>query len=319
MMQAQQLDRVDHPEDAELANRTVPPLGRMRALEAVIENFPGGIALYDAELRMILCNANLRRMLDYPDHLFNERMPTLAQVFQLNAERGEYGPGAVELIVERRMALVKEHQPHQYERERPNGTILQVRGVPLEDGGFLSTYLDITDDKRREAIIDHMAYHDILTNLPNRYLFRDRLEIATANARRGFRMALLHIDLDGFKSVNNRFGQSVGDQLLRAAAGRLRNVTRETDTLARINGDEFVIIQTTIQDISDAEFLANRVIDALNQRYSIGDHSIETGASIGIALAPEDTTDPDQLLKQAEAALQICKAERPGTFRYWRF
>ena len=132
---------------------------------------------------------------------------------------------------------------HVLERERPDGTVLDVRGVPLEDGGFVTTYMDITERRRSEAKIAHMALHDALTGLANRVLLNERLEQALARVKRGDMVAVHLLDLDHFKNVNDTLGHPAGDKLLKDAADRLRALVRETDTIARMGGDEFAILQ----------------------------------------------------------------------------
>jgi len=289
----------------------------LRLLEAVVDNFPGGISVFDRDLRMVLCNEQQKRLLEYPDDLFADGYPTLEQIYRLNAERGEYGPGDVEEHVRVRMDLARQQRAHVFERTRPNGTILEIRGVPLAGGGFVTTYLDVTDQRRNQALVAHMAHHDPLTDLPNRLLFRDRLQQAVARVRRGERMALLYLDLDHFKPVNDQFGHSVGDLLLREVAARLRSTKRETDTVARLGGDEFVFIQTGIKDEADSTALARRLIHAIAAPYVVEGRTIVVGTSIGIATAPSHGTDPDDLLGKADFALYRCKAEGRGRFRHF--
>jgi diguanylate cyclase (GGDEF)-like protein len=291
---------------------------QVRLLEAVVANFPGGISLFDRNLQMVLCNEQQKQLLDYPASLFASGYPTLEQIFRFNAERGEYGPGDVEQHVRQRMALVMERRAHVFERTRPNGIVVEVRGVPLEGGGFVTTYLDVTDQRRNQALVAHMAHHDVLTNLPNRLLFRDRLQQAAARVRRGEAMALLYLDLDHFKPVNDSFGHAVGDALLKAVADRMRATARDTDTVARLGGDEFVIIQVGIKQASEAELLARRLAKAVSEPYEIAGHTIVIGTSIGIAIAPHDGTDPEGLLKMADHALYQCKAKGRGSFHFFQ-
>ena len=202
---------------------------RTRLLEAVIDNFPGGISVFDKDLRMVLCNDRQKQMLEYPDNLFADGFPSLEDIYWFNAKRGEYGPGEAEAHVRLRMDLARQQKAHTFERTRPNGTVLEIRGVPLRGGGFVTTYMDVTEQRQSQATIAHMAHHDSLTSLPNRILFKDRLEQAVARARRGEWIAVHFVDLDRFKPVNDGFGHAVGDALLRAVAERINRAKRETD------------------------------------------------------------------------------------------
>jgi len=287
----------------------------IKLLEAVVENFPGGISVFDRNLRMVLCNDEQKRLLDYPADLFVRGCPTLEEVYSFNAGRGEYGPGDAEAQVKTRMDLARQARPHVFERTRPNGTVLEVRGVPLRGGGFLTAYLDVTEKRRNQDIIARMAHYDELTDLPNRALFRDRLNQATARVRRGEKVALHYIDLDGFKPVNDNLGHASGDAVLRLVADRLRSNQRETDTVARLGGDEFVFIQTAIKDeVDDPATLARRLIAAISVPSEIAGRKIGVGASIGIAVAPLHGTDPDELLLNADRALYRSKAAGRGRF-----
>ena len=289
---------------------------QMRHIEAVLHNFPGGISLFDKHLNMVLCNEQQKQLLNYPDELFEDGLPTLEEIFRFNAERGEYGPGDVEEHVQRRIALAQRRQAHEYERARPDGSVLEVRGVPLEGSGFITTYLDVTERRRSQERVAHMAHHDALTDLPNRLLFNDRFAHALAQARRGYKMALLYLDLDKFKPVNDTLGHAVGDKLLQEVAARLLDSIRDTDTVARLGGDEFAIIQVGIEGTAGAERLANRIIEQLHRPFEIEGHKVEIGTSIGVALAPEDGVDPDELMRLADLALYRCKAEGRGTVRF---
>ncbi|MCO5161235.1 MAG: diguanylate cyclase [Mesorhizobium sp.] len=279
----------------------------IRLLEAVVDNFPGGISLFDKDLNMVLCNMRQRQMLDYPDELMANGYPSMEDLFRFNAERGEYGPGEVESIVARKMQLARKREPHVFERTRPNGAILEVRGMPIAGGGFVTIYLDVTEQRRAQAMIAHMAHHDALTKLPNRVLFRDRLEQAVALAGRGAVMALHYLDVDGFKPVNDRLGHKAGDELLVAIAERLLGTVRKHDTVARLGGDEFAIVQTGIRESRDAVSLATRVMKAIAAPFPVAGEAVSIGISIGIAIAPSDGLEPEDLLRKADAAMYASK------------
>jgi len=289
---------------------------RIRLLEAVIDNFPGGLLLFDKDLRLVLCNDQQRRLLEYPDSLFASGNPHIEQIFRCNAERGEYGAGNVEELVRARMELVRKRVVHVFERTRPNGTIVEIRGVPLADGGFVTTYLDVTEQRRNQALIAHMAYHDPLTDLPNRSLLLDRLGQALARVKRGEMIALLYIDLNDFKLVNDHHGHATGDALLKEVAARLKHSARETDTIARLGGDEFVILQVAIGDASDAAIMAKRIVASFARPVDVAGSSLKIGASIGIAVAPQDGEVADELMRHADNALYRSKF-MGGGFRFY--
>lgn len=305
------------PEAAEartIARQTIDLLSeRVQLLEQVIDNFPGGIQLFDKNLSMVLCNRQQREMLDYPDELFAAGDPSLESIFRFNAARGEYGPGNVEELVADRMERVARREAHVFERTRPNGTVLEIRGMPLADGGFVTTYLDVTEQRKNAAMIAHMAHHDMLTGLANRKLLLDRLAMELARSRRGQNMALLYLDLDKFKPINDRYGHAVGDAVLKHAAERMTRLVRETDTVARLGGDEFVILQSGINAAGDAAKLAHRLINGVGEKRFISNAEVTVGVSVGIALAPSDGDSPDDILHAADSALY--KAKRNGGSR----
>jgi diguanylate cyclase (GGDEF)-like protein len=177
--------------------------------------------------------------------------------------------------------------------------------------------LNISDRKRDEAKIQHLAYHDPLTDLPNRALLRDRLSQSINGAGRpGYCLALFCLDLDRFKQVNDLFGHAAGDELLMQVTQRLRAQTRSGDTLARIGGDEFVVV-ASFERQDDIAILARRLIEALTQPFMLGVGAAEIGVSIGIAVYPEDGTDQQELMRTADLALYRAKNEERGTFRFF--
>jgi diguanylate cyclase (GGDEF)-like protein len=285
---------------------------RIQLLEAVINNFPGGILLFDRDLRLVLCNRQQQSLLEYPDSLFAAGAPSLEQIIRFNAQRGEYGPGRVEDHVAMRMALVAEKRPHVFERTRPNGTALQIRGVPLPEGGFVTTYLDVTEQRKNQALISYLAHHDPVTGLANRTKMLEHLGMALASVKSGCGLALHYIDLDQFKPVNDKLGHAIGDAILKSAAERMLGAVREADIVARVGGDEFVIVQTLVRSSDHAKSLAGRVIKALSQAHSVEGESVLVSASVGIALAPLDGAAADELLQKADKAMYRSKETGGG-------
>jgi diguanylate cyclase (GGDEF)-like protein/PAS domain S-box-containing protein len=178
--------------------------------------------------------------------------------------------------------------------------------------------IDITERKRAEARVAHMAHHDALTGLPNRVLLRLRMEEALARMRRtGKGAATLCIDLDNFKSVNDTLGHPCGDHLLQRIAERIRGVTRDEDTAARLGGDEFAILMTSVDEPAEVAALARRFLAEIGEPFDVMGHQVLIGASVGIALAPGDGDDADRVLKNADLALYRAKAEGKGAFRFF--
>lgn len=145
------------------------------------------------------------------------------------------------------MELIRKRVPHIFERVRPNGRVVEIRGTPIAGGGFVTSYTDVTENRQRQASVAEQALTDPLTGLSNRLHFDDRLSHAFAFAKRGEHFALHFIDLDDFKPINDKFGHEAGDIVLKEIARLLKNVLRETDTVARLGGDEFVITQSKVQ------------------------------------------------------------------------
>jgi diguanylate cyclase (GGDEF)-like protein/PAS domain S-box-containing protein len=287
-------------------------------MRAILDQFPGGIAVYDQKLKMVLCNEKQKEMLEYPPEMFEQGFPSFEQICRLNAQRGEYGEGDVEEIIASKLELARRNEAHIFERKRPNGLQVEVRGTPMEGGGFVSTYLDITQRKKDQETIARLARHDVLTGLANRVLLQERMELGLARVGRGDTLALLCLDLDRFKPVNDLLGHPVGDMLLKAVARRLENCVRAVDTVARLGGDEFAIILQGVQTADEVALVAQRVLDEVSKPYQILDHTISVGTSIGISAAPGDATDTAQLMTNADLALYRSKAAGRGQYTFFQ-
>ena len=197
------------------------------------------------------------------------------------------------------------------------GNYLAFTFQKMNDGGSVVLIEDITDRRNAENAILNLARFDSLTQLPNRTFFRDTIGATLGKTGHNDRCALLFVDLDNFKQVNDTLGHSCGDALLCAVADRLRTIVREDDVIARLGGDEFVILQTTMRRTDQAERLATRIIQTLAEPINVDGHMLLVGASIGIALAPRDGSDPDTLLKNADMALYSAKAKGRGSFCFF--
>jgi diguanylate cyclase (GGDEF)-like protein len=241
----------------------------------------------------------------------------MREILQCRVERGMYGGGNPEQYIQDRIHNAARGVSSDSVIELADGRTISVAHRPMPDGGWVATHEDITERREAEAQIAHMAHHDSLTDLPNRVLFRNRMHQALARVQRGDHAAVLCLDIDRFKSVNDTLGHPVGDKLLRAVAERLRGCIRETDTVARLGGDEFAILQVGADQPSGASGLARRIVDVISEPYDLGGHHVVVGTSIGIALAPTDATDVDELLKNADLALYRAKAEGRARYRFF--
>jgi diguanylate cyclase (GGDEF)-like protein/PAS domain S-box-containing protein len=285
-------------------------------LNTIIENVPAPIFVKEASgLRYVLVNQAAENFLG----LSRTKMigKTSYEVFAKEE---------ADLIAARNEQLLQSDQPIFDEREirTPcNGirTIVSKRLVVSDDDGksryVVGVIEDVTERKRAEDRIAHLAHYDALTNLPNRVHFAAQLEHALTRVRRGDRLAVLYIDLDHFKRVNDTLGHAIGDELLKGVADRLRGCVREIDSIARLSGDEFAVIQTSIDRPSDAAALAMRICEAIKAPYNFNGHHAVVDSSIGICIAPNDSTEPDELLKAADMALYEAKTSSRGTYCFY--
>ena len=216
-----------------------------------------------------------------------------------------------------------------YERElrvaRKDGEVFwcEVRGQAVRPGslagGTIWVYSDISERKATEERIRHLANHDALTGLPNRRLLEDRLQQAVGQARRKQSLAaVMLVDLDGFKLVNDRFGHRMGDRVLAAVGARLKRCVRETDTVARMGGDEFVVVLSDQRNLEDAATVAEKILSTVAEPIPLGEQTFEIGASIGISLYPRDGATADELLRQADIAMYQVKDAGKNRFQFYR-
>ena len=410
-----------------------------RQLQTVIENIPNGVSLFDPDGKLQIFNSEFIRQLEFPEHLVKPGV-SIEALFRFNAERGEYGEGDLDEIVRSLVERFNLKQKHHFERVRPNGNTIEIRGVPLEDGSFVTVYTDIserlasaereqlaekvytyspagiifTDEAQRilsinpaltqmtgyepfdlightiDGLVDfapgdwqqamhddiaqrglwngelevthkngknfpagtrvnrvddphsgkpahyvwiiaditerkeaeermrHIAQHDALTGLPNRLALLMRLSQLLPEARRyGSKVAMMFLDLDRFKIINDTLGHQVGDDLLREVACRLSGVVRETDFVSRLGGDEFIVVLPGINTPADAALVAGKIIAALSTHIEAEGHELHATPSIGISIFPDDGPDGDTILKNADTAMYHAKAAGRNNYQFF--
>jgi len=292
---------------------------RVRNLQfdTAINNMSQGLCFFDAAHRLIVCNDRYVEMYDLPRDRVGPGTP-LAEIVDMRFEAGSFPAMSRDEYLHWRTKVAISAEPTDSILELRNGRTFKIRHRPMPDGGWVATHEDITEQRRSEVKIEYMAHHDSLTDLANRVLLNERLEQALGRRiHREQMVAVHHLDLDQFKAVNDTFGHPAGDKLLKTVADRLRGLVRDTDTIARMGGDEFVIVQAPITDPADATALAQRIIERMSEPYDLDGHQAVIGASIGIAVGPGDGLRPDRLLRNADLALYRAKGEGRGTFRFF--
>ncbi|MCR9137069.1 MAG: PAS-domain containing protein [Alphaproteobacteria bacterium] len=281
---------------------------------AALDNMSQGLSMFDKDRRLLVCNRRYLEIYKLPAQ-FALPGTRHQDIVQLLLERGDYAGEHPETLLEGRLAMIVRNEPASKIQSLSDGRSIAVVHQPMANGGWVATHEDVTELQRVQALVAHMAHHDDLTGLPNRTLLRERMEqvVCKRNSQQPF--AILCIDLDRFKNVNDTIGHPMGDKLLQAAAERLTNCVRETDTIARLGGDEFAVLQVSGHQPKAATVTAARICDVLSQPFDLDGHQVVVGASVGIAIAPENGADTDVLLKNADLALYRAKDEGRGIYR----
>jgi diguanylate cyclase (GGDEF)-like protein len=301
---------------AELDRREAELAEQNRRFDLALAHMSQGICMFDGNLRLTFCNDRYVAFYGLPEELAKPG----THVNDILAHRIATGAisGDPEAYAAARLAVVQAGKPAFDVHELSDKRIVAIAHRPLPDGGWVATHEDITELRRTEARLAHVARHDALTDLPNRTMLRERLIEALAPGHRAKgRLAVLMLDLDSFKDVNDTLGHPLGDALLKDVAQRLAACVGEADTVARLGGDEFAVIRLADEPATEAAGLCKRIGEAMAEPFDLGEHRAVVGVSIGIAVAPTDGVDADTLLKKVDLALHRAKSDGRGQYRFF--
>jgi diguanylate cyclase (GGDEF)-like protein len=285
--------------------------------DTALNNMPHGLCMFTSDGCLAVMNHRFGEMMKLPGDFAHLR-PSASDILSACVDAGSISAASAKMI----LAEIENPQAKDIITTDPDvarGRSLSWAFQPMADGGAVVLLEDVTERRNAEARITHLARYDELTGLPNRVNFRNEIEHLLAIPHDVDQLsALLFIDLDQFKQVNDTLGHPCGDLLLCAVADRLRAMLRPEDFVARFGGDEFVVFQQNIRSPDEAAALARRIVDHLSERYKVDNHLVEIGASIGIAMAVPAGVSADTLLKNADMALYRAKADGRGTFCFFR-
>jgi diguanylate cyclase (GGDEF)-like protein len=283
---------------------------------AALNNMSQGLVMLDSSARLVVCNQRYLEMYGLTPEVIRSGC-SLKELLDHRVATGTYYAHDAEKDLVEILAAASQGKDFSKIVRLRDGRIIRLSNHPMEGGGWVSTHEDVTAEMRAEERIAYTAYVDDLTGLPNRKVFCQQLEQELKRVQRGERLALLYLDLDYLKQVNDTLGHPAGDKLLNGVADRLRGCVRDLDVVARLGGDEFAIIQKLLDQPSDAAALAMRVRDAIREPFDLDGHQVTVDISIGISMAPNDATKLDELMKTADMALYEAKNAGRGTYRFY--
>jgi diguanylate cyclase (GGDEF)-like protein len=305
----------------EIESRVVAERERDEAsatLRGAIESISEGFAIWDADDRLVMTNSKYLEMFSEVADILVSGV-AFTDFLQAAVERGVYGTEGqdMETFIVSRLAEHR-HLGEPFERQIGNGRWLRISNRPTDSGGVVGIWSDVTERRQAEETIRELALTDPLTGLANRRHLHDRLDHALAIARRmQTRVAILFLDLDRLKSINDEYGHAAGDGLIKQVAVRLSALLRASDTVARLGGDEFAVVMSNLEDIDAVRILAQRIIDSVAEPFDVDGQRIETSTSIGISIYPDDDEDTDELIRKADVALYQVKAEGRGAYNLY--
>jgi diguanylate cyclase (GGDEF)-like protein len=299
-------------------SRALKELAKLNSwFEIALHNMARGLSMFDADQRLIVCNKIYQQIFDLPDRLIVPGT-SLSEIMRYHVVR-ECGVDRPEdregerVWIAKHVAELAAGKSFSDTRILKNGRTILITNQPMSGGGWVDLLEDVTEKREAEEKISWLARHDTLTELANRFHFREALDEHFNQLRPGAGFAMHWIDLDHFKAVNDTLGHPAGDAILKQVAKRLRKVLRGPDVVARLGGDEFAIIQSGVRTESAALRLAARIIRTISGEYRVLGQKVSIGASIGVVLAPRHGEQADQLLQNADLALYRAKQSGRGT------
>ena len=287
-----------------------------RRFDAALQHMSQGLCMFDADQRLLVCNERYLELYGLPPELAKPGT-TFRQIIEARIDRDLY-VGDPKAYLEERLAAAHEMKRNTKVLEMTDGRSIAVVHEPMAHGGWVATHEDITQLRKIEARMTHMSMHDPLTDLPNRMLLRARMEqLLDRGGTDNQSLVVVMFDIDRFKEVNDTLGPSIGDSLLQSIAQRLRRRLKGVEMIARIGGDEFVVLQLAEKPASAAALLVKKIQSILSTSFDLDDHQVVVGTSTGIAIGPGDGSGSDQLLKNADLALNRAKSDGRGTSRFF--
>lgn len=284
--------------------------------DAALTNMSQGLCMFDGDGKLVIFNPRFAEIYGLATETIVPGVTT-PQLMALAFGDGKPSDMDPDGTLALRQSIIRDGKAGSLVQRLTDGRSISISYRPMPTGGFVVTFEDITKRLRAEERIKRLAHYDTLTDLPNRATFYERMESTLSHLRRSESVAVLSLDLDRFKSINDTLGHPVGDLLLKAAAGRMQSCVRGEDIVARLGGDEFAILQVPSENAPDINSLATRLINVVGAPYDLDGHQVIVGASVGIAVAPNDGDVPDALMKNADLALYRAKADGGGVYRFF--
>ena len=300
-----ELLEINESRDVALRNLKI----KHETLDIALENMAHGLAMFDSDGNLVVSNSQYRQLFAIDAECSRNFEMIVAQV-AATLKAGERSMGDIPIVM-------RENQVEERTFDLADGRTVASTFQPLKAGGWVEVHRDVTDQRKADERIRYLARHDALTGLANRVVFNEAIASECARVQRGAAIAVLCLDLDRFKQVNDTLGHPIGDKLLQAVAERLKASVRATDTLARLGGDEFAILQVMAEQPGGASHLADRIIETISSPFEIDGHQIAIGASVGISISPGDGVEADVLMRNADLALYRAKSDGRRTFRFF--